>query len=241
MINVASAESLIFTILLVLAYFLSVTITGYLQTRFAVGLGDNTAQEMGYESLNPFDHIELIPFLVLIIFKIGWPTILPFNPTNIYGNFRLIKLFLYYCFEPIVYGLIAFISLAFAIIAFGYYTTTQLLLLMLARYNAPVKVAIGMMPHASSNVIVILAIFLIALVFLSICMSTVSLIYNAFEYMLALGAHKGYEYMRYADFIRILGPILILILFGGIFRNFLRNFIMWCACKMALLLGVFHL
>ena len=63
MINLAFAEFLFALILLVIAYFISQTINGFLQATIINALGDSTAKDEGYQSLNPLD--PLIPLVFL--------------------------------------------------------------------------------------------------------------------------------------------------------------------------------
>ena len=92
MINLATAELLFALILLVAAYLISHTINGCLQSYVTSSLGDDTARDEGYMSPNPFMHIDMFGFLVLIFLGIGWMQTVPHRPLCIYRKVALCSL-----------------------------------------------------------------------------------------------------------------------------------------------------
>ncbi|AKL95328.1 Zn-dependent protease [Clostridium aceticum] len=45
-------------------------------------LGDDTAKQYGRLTLNPLSHIDLMGFIMLVIFRFGWAKPVPINPNN---------------------------------------------------------------------------------------------------------------------------------------------------------------
>ena len=79
-------------ITLVLSYMILVTLVGYFRALIAKWMGDNTAEQQGFLSLNPAVHVDLFGLILLILLRIGWGRQIPINPTNIHGRLRWLKL-----------------------------------------------------------------------------------------------------------------------------------------------------
>ncbi len=94
MINLAFAEFLFALILLISAYFISHTINGFLQATVINALGDPTAKNEGYQSLNPLDHIDTFGFIALVFLGIGWLQTVPIDPYAFTGSLRYRDFFL---------------------------------------------------------------------------------------------------------------------------------------------------
>lgn len=69
--------SIIFTIPAILIAF---TAQGYAKAKMADVLGDKTPRFQGRLSLNPIDHIDLMGFIMILIFKFGWTKPVETNP-----------------------------------------------------------------------------------------------------------------------------------------------------------------
>ena len=48
----------------------------------AYRLGDPTARNLGRMSINPFRHLDVIGFLMLVLARFGWAKPVPINPRN---------------------------------------------------------------------------------------------------------------------------------------------------------------
>jgi hypothetical protein len=234
MINLANAEWITSLILLILAYIVSVTVNGVLQTLVASRMGDSTAEESGYSSFNPLVHFDLLAFIGLVFFHLGWPRFIPINPSNIYGPYRLIRLLLIHSVETIVSLTFAVLSLAMSVGFFGASATSQLASLMFISESAPLHAATVLLPSYSSLAIVG-ALLLVSFVFLNIFIAALSLILNGFKYAMTVGFERGYKYMEYADYLTFFGPIVIILFFANPLRYYLLKVIMWGACKIAFL------
>lgn len=69
-------------ILTFIAFFIAITFHEFAHALTAYMLGDDTAQKAGRLTLNPLVHIDLIGFLCLILFRIGWAKPVPMNMYN---------------------------------------------------------------------------------------------------------------------------------------------------------------
>jgi len=69
------------------AILIGITFHEYAHALAAYKLGDNTAKLEGRLTLNPLKHIDIIGFIVLILFHFGWAKPVPINIYNL-KNFR---------------------------------------------------------------------------------------------------------------------------------------------------------
>jgi hypothetical protein len=110
-ITQATANFLITTLTLLFAYTIIVTITNCLHAWFAYKMGDDTAARMGLLSLNPFDQIDPIGLICIVLFQIGWGQYVPINPSNLYGRWYKTKVAATFFAGPFVYIFLALVSL----------------------------------------------------------------------------------------------------------------------------------
>lgn len=74
------APQLMSFLYLVPAIMISLTVHEYCHARMAVKLGDPTPREEGRLSLNPFHHIDLLGFVVMMLIHFGWAKPVRVNP-----------------------------------------------------------------------------------------------------------------------------------------------------------------
>ncbi len=246
MINLAFAEFLFALILLVTAYFISHTINGSLQAYIIDKLGDPTAKDSGYMSSNPLDHVDTFGFLALILLGIGWLQTVPIDPYAFRGTLRYLRLLVAFMTEAMISIVLATISLTFSVYFYGY-PLTMLLLSKLFHYysrfflfffssSAPLNIA-SIFTGEHSTAVIAIAFLLISLVYLNVLIATISCIFNGFRYFLVVGFEQGYTYMDYADYLAILGPFLVVYVFGDRLVGYLLVLTQWGACNIACLFG----
>ena len=235
MINLHNAESLVTIICLLCAYLFSVTLTGTGQALVAHKMGDDTAADQGLLSLNPLEHLDAIGLMLIVLLGFGWGRQIPIDPHNIHNPHRGFKLFLVYCTEALLSILIAIISLIILVFAFGTYPLAFALQMFFSG-NVPMKTFTTVFPEASSLAIVG-ALILLAFVFFNVFIASLSLILNGFRYAMVIGHDRGYNYMRYADYLTFLAPLLVLFFFADPLRSLLMHLIMYSAYGIAYILG----
>ncbi len=226
--NLALAECLFALLILITAYFISHTINGYLQAYFISLLGDDTAKESGYMSLNPLVHIDLIGFLFLIFLGIGWFQTVPIDPYAFLGPWRHLRLVLAYASEAIISVFLATLALFLSVFFYGSLLTHMVLFQLFKYYSklyliffaSPDKLNIAELFTQQSTLSVVIVFLLASIVYLNLFIATISCIYNAFQYAFIIGHERGYSYMEYAEYMAILGPLLILIVFGDALLGF---------------------
>ncbi len=97
---------------------------------------------------------------------------------------------------------------------------------------ATLNIAQAFSTHHSTASIVF-AFLLVSMVYLNILIATISFIFNGFRYLLVLGFEQRYTYMEYADYVAILGPFLVVYVFGDHLVNYLLQLTRWGAHLMA--------
>lgn len=114
-------------IIYIFAYFPVVTLVGFLQSWINSKLGDDTAKNWGFLTLDPAVHFDTYGFFVLVFpwqllgidLNIGFGKLIPYNPESLYGRFiKLRKLIILFS---------SFISAFLCSIFFGFITNIVLL------------------------------------------------------------------------------------------------------------------
>lgn len=243
--NLAFAECLFALIILIAAYFISHTINGSIQAYVTWKLGDDTAKESGFMSLNPVVHIDLLGFLFLIFLGIGWMQTVPIDPYAFLGKWRHLRLGLAYATEAIVSVLLAIIALFLSVYFYGFVLTHMVLFqlfkyyskLFLIFFSTTGRLNIAELFSQQSTVTIVIVFLLASIVYLNIIIATISSIFNAFRYALVIGFERGYSYMEYAEYLAILGPLLVLFVFGDSLLGRFLYIAQYVASLFALLLG----
>jgi hypothetical protein len=230
-VTTVNIEWILTLVAFVFAYFFSVTLTGYLQTKVSSTLGDDTATDAGFLSLNPLAHLDVIGFALLVLMGFGWGRFVPLDPYAIHGRNRNAKL-------AVLYGSEALLSLAIATSAFlllvFFLGPAQFKLMreMFGSHSVPLR-KLSMLYPESSSLILVISLFLMALVFFNTFIATLSLILNGFRYLLVLGFDNGYSYMRYADYFAFILPFFVVFFFA----NPLRYLLLSCIAYLAHFIG----
>ena len=246
--HLAHAEFLLGLCLLIAAYFISHTINGILQTLITSSLGDPTAKQDGYLSVDPFKHFDPFGFLVgLICLGIGWFQTVPINTSAFTGRSRYLNMFLALFSETFISIGLAITSLTASIGLFGPAITLGLInrvfpfygwfIFKLFSKSATLNLALVFSDQASMFTLV-LATLLVTLTYLNVFIALFSLLHNSFRYLIEIGFDKGYSYTEYADYLFILGPLLVLIVFGQYIQTALFMFTYTATIAISSLLGI---
>lgn len=236
MINLAIIESIITAITLICAYFVSTTLSGAAQAYVTQKMGDSTAKDAGLLSFNPLDHIDAIGLALIIFLGFGWGRQIPVDPYSIKSSYRTARLIFVYFTETLVSLLLAFLSLAILVITFGTYPLVFALQMFFSG-NIPLKEVTEIFPH-SSSLMIVGAFILMAFVFFNIFIASLSCILNGFRYALVIGFEKKYDYMQYADYLMLLGPMIVFFFFADPLRALFLTIIMKSAYLVGAIIGV---
>lgn len=70
-------------ILVIPAILVAFTFKGYIQSKIAIKLGDDTPKEYGRNTLNPLKHISVFGFIFMLIIGFGWIKPVEINKSNL--------------------------------------------------------------------------------------------------------------------------------------------------------------
>jgi hypothetical protein len=214
MLGLKTIQSLIGLITLFLAYILTITPAGCFRAWVAQKMGDNTAQDLGFLTLNPWVHIDLFGLIWLLGFSrpeyfsgFGWGKHIPINPHNIYGSRHVPRWAKVGC---------AFFSDSFAHVMLAILAVVGFTLLFGAKTLALAAT------HTSSYPLVAFQI-LVAFVGLNVSLALVQLVINSMVLVvthLAAGSENG-RFNTYTYYFILFTPLFILLLFGDYLQRLL--------------------
>ncbi len=231
MINIKNVEFLIGIITLFLAYVISTTIANCFRAWVANKMGDSTAKNEGFLTLNPLIHIDPVGLLFLIFFHFGWGRNVPINPLNITRPLRVIKLIFAYLSETIAHFFLALISL---ILLIGIFDAR---ILELTHYAMLGKNISYLYPTASSFFIS-LAFILVDLIYLNIILGLLHFIVNSCRLIMFLVVERSPEYAIYNIYITFLLPVLLILFFSQQLWFLVINFVSYLGYLIAQIFGI---
>lgn len=191
---------------LVLSYMMLVSLAGYARTWITNLMGDSSAKDQGFLTLNPAVHVDLFGLILLLLLGIGWGRQIPMNPNNIYGRFRWLKVSIAMMSGVLVYLLFALAG----IIGLS-------VLLSPAGHAAAAT--------AGPSAITIFDLF----IQLSIFLAAIELVINSVLLFLMAMTHYNDEIIRYSFYIILIVPIAIFFLYGTEIQMLLSKGIYWFA------------
>jgi len=205
MLSVRSAEFFITMISFFLAYIFVVTFVGYFRAWVTDKMGDDSAVEAGYLTLNPLPHMDLVGLVCLFLFHIGWGNFhMPFNPARIIARspiVRWIKLCVAYFADAIAHIVLATVAMAGLLLMFG---------------QSVLNISVGMMLDGelshmifslnypnSPSVLISIALILIASIYLNIFLAGINLVFRGLELFMFWLIEKHPHYAKYNNIATI--------------------------------------
>jgi hypothetical protein len=226
MFDVQSATSLINIVTLVIVYLFSITIAGFVKAYVTQAMGDETAADMGFLSLNPLAHFDFIGAFLLLLFGFGWGRFIPVNPFNIHGVWRRAKLTAAYLADAGVHLTIALMSLIILVAAYGLQILIVANPMILSGYLSHASLA--QLYHESSSLSITFAFLLIAMAFFNVFLGVLDLLINGFGLGMVLFALRetqgdehdmqGRVYEMYGHYLVFIIPIVLIFFFAGPLR-----------------------
>ncbi len=233
MINLRDIESIIYTIVFIIAYLIAETISGWFRAYTAQKMGDDTPAQLGFLSLNPLVHVDPVGMLFLILYGFGWGRASPLNPYNIEDPHRILKLICAYFSDTFAHLMIAIVSLVCLLWGFGI-TMIELTQPIILYRRASLPLLTTYYPH-SSSLILSIAMVLVALIYLSVILAVLNFIINGFRLIMVLFFHESIG-LWYIDLIV---PILLILFFANPLREVVVHGIMNVAYFLVYSIGVF--
>lgn len=214
MIGLKNIEAIIGFLILILVYVLSVTPAGCFRAWVAKKMGDDTAESLGFLTLNPIVHTDPVGLAILLLFAntvrvsfqgigsgrkipiyvgFGWGKYIPVNPFSIHGKNRWLKLavalfsdsFVHFCLPIIALIILKLVLLGWT--GVGDLTPGMLLALQFHR----------------------------AFVYLNVWLLVVEGIINAVMFGALYFGRESLQASPHLFYVTMFAPFVIIFLFGG--------------------------
>lgn len=232
MITIQTADAIVSAGAFLMAYVFSVTIVGALYARILARLGDTTAQSLGFTAFNPLLHVDPFGLLFLYFMGLGWGRQVPYNPTAISPQWHTVKVILAFLAESMINITLSIIGIVGLVMTFGK-EIFRVLVPMIADGNVlSYRNLTSAYPTLSSFDIVLMFI-VISGIYITTMLATLSLLINSFRYMvMTIMRYYGGRW-RYGDFVLLLVPLALVVIFAYPLRMLIIRFI----CIVGFILG----
>lgn len=204
-----------------LAYLLAIGPAGFVRAWIVKKMGDDTAEQMGLLTLDPFAHIDMFGLIALAAFGIGWGRNIPINPDLIDGKFRKLKLAVAYFSDTFIHLILALFGLfTLFFIDYGFNRTNMVHLIDQSSFiQAIVKIIVSFFQ-------------------LNIFLAVVCVLYNGISLIALLIDEKAdQEYSEYLYYGAVLLPFILLIFFGSYLHNIFKFAVLYAYELFLWLLG----
>lgn len=176
------AEFLISMITYFIAYLIVTTLAGFFQAWVAKKMGDDSAEEAGFLSLNPMDHLDFLGLSCLYLFRFGWGKPIPINPHVIWGNWRWLKLIWIYISYAWAHVIMATFAMTALLVQFNLSVIGLSADMMLSGNLSHERFALAY--PESSSLAISMALILIEIIFLSVLLAVFNFFFRGFELLL---------------------------------------------------------
>lgn len=235
--TIKNAELFISIITVLMTYFVCAPLVGYVRAWAALEMGDDTPENLGFLTLNPFMHVSRV-WIVLIVWlqvvfqylPFGLGRYIPINPLNIQGKYRGLKLATAYFADTAA-------AIGIAIVSF---------FMLLALHGARImKLGQAVTLHNLSlisthvgSLAIVITWILMSFFIMSTLMAAFGLIINLFHFVYFYYFEDSLRNNEYADMIMLFGPLLLLYLLIPIFRGSIMKFVIGIAYLLAYSVGL---
>lgn len=236
--TIKSAELFISIVTVLLAYFVCAPVIGYIRAWVAEEMGDNTPEQLGFLTVNPFVHVSRV-WLVLIIWlqvlfqymPFGLGRYIPINPLNIQGNARGFRLAAAYFSDTVAAIGIAVVAF-FLTIAMHGAQALRLLQQVVTLHN------LAMVNPSATTLGIVLTWMLMTFFIMSSLMAAFSLIINCFHFVFFYFFEDTLRENEHADMIMLFGPLVLLYILITTVRASIMKFVVGVAYLLAYMVGV---
>lgn len=201
MMSIAHTQSLISLILLFFAYVFSITLSGTIQAYVARWNGDETADDFGFTEFNPFLFLNPLDIIWFLAFKIMIGRPVPLRLTsgiNRTQSWWRTRTFFLFASRPLCNLLIAIVASVVSIFL------CKSIVLDIASGAAQKSVTLS---H-------LLCLFCGSLVWANIFLATFESCRQSMHFFVLSKLERDYSFIEYADYLLVLGPLLIWLFFS---------------------------
>jgi len=199
MFSLQNIQEIIAVTLLFFAYIFSITISGNIQAYIAKKCGDSTAADNGFTEFNPF--------LFINLFDISWFLI----SQRVFG-------------QPIMIGRPVPLELRHGIDRRHRWWRARVFLIFASRSICNIAIAVIAKTVASLflnvtsvsevSISFLLGLFCFALVMANLFLATFECCRQAIHFFILYRLEKDFRFIEYADYILVLGPLVLWLFFG---------------------------
>jgi hypothetical protein len=208
MFSLQNTDSVIILVLSFFAFVFSITLSGTLQAILARRFGDNTAEELGFAEFNPFVYIGTFDFIWFLLFDImiGRPVPLRLldGIDRSQGWFRA-RAFVLYAIRPLCNIILAIIA------SLIHFLFCKALFAALLDGGTLAKNSMQL-----SSLSYLLCLFCARMVRNNIFLATFESCRQAINFFVVYKLEKDFRFIEYADYLLVLGPLLLWIFFSPI-------------------------
>lgn len=236
MIQIHTVELLISVITFFAAYLVVITTTNVFRAWVAHKMGDDTAIQLGYATLNPFFHIDPIGLICLFMFYFGWGRMVPIYPLNITYPYRSLKLAVAYLSDTVAHFVLSVIGIIGLLFIFDP-TIIDVMRYMVLTYNVSQLAIANMYPDISSAA-VSLGFIIFAFVYLNVVLGVLQFIINISNYILYIASDRFDRVARASYYMTTIVPIVLILFFSPLLRLLSVNLISYIGFAIAALCGI---
>ena len=235
MLFVRNAELIITSLTFLIAYIASATLAGSFRAWVAKSVGDDTGELLGFLTLNPLMHIDMIGIVFLLFFYFGWGRFVPINPHNISQPHRYLKLVAAYFSDSFAYIASALVGIILLIIMAG--PQMMLVAQFMLMENMSHAYLVYMCPNLSSFIIT-LSFIVLAFVYLNVILGIINLILNSFGLLVYLLTERSNRDQEHNFYLIMLVPIIVVLLFSEPLRRLVIRLITIVGYSISHILGL---
>jgi len=193
------------------AYLFMATLIGFFHAWIANKMGDSTAEEQGFLTLNPVAHIDPVGFLCLLIFSFGWGKRVPVNPFNFYGRGRFVKL-------AIAYYAGMFMRLVLSAVVMGlliWWFDPRIVIEVFRSLGRNVfdHAPMGQLYPTYSTTSLVFGFIGVAFVGLNMALAVIDFVVESGMLLLYVFTDDPFSYMQYSIYFTLLLPLVVILLF----------------------------
>lgn len=214
MLSLKSAELFIALLNFFVAYLIVVTFGGYFSAWVAQKMGDSSAADAGFLTVNPLQHVDIFGLLAFFFIGIGWDKHMPVDPLSIYGKndaIRWIKICIAYLSRSFAHLFAGTVAMTILFIRYGAGAMRLILESMMLRPISPEKVALLYPEHSSFSIT--LGLVLVSIVHVSVIFAVFDFLLNIFAVVMAYIIERNPSYAQYYNMFTIFLYLIVLIIF----------------------------
>ena len=223
MVTVKNAEFFIGIITFLVAYLIAVTGANFVRAVVAKAMGDDSAEQLGFLTLNPLVHLDPLGLAVLFLFYswgnyFGWGRHVPINPFNIENPWRGLKLTLVYLSDTIAHFCMALSGIVMLEVLFDGRILGLVRYMVLSRTMSHLLLAHSYPAH--SSLVVAVGFIIIALVYLNVVLGVLYFIINCRDIFMIISSESPLVYEeRRMQLSNVIIPMLLVIFFSEPLRH----------------------